>query len=67
MNAWVSEPKGGVSPIGWTTTPDITLIDEVLNEYEVVWAAAGHPHAVFPTTYAELISCTRARSMVVGE
>ena len=58
---------GGVSPIGWITTPEITLIDQALNDYEVVWAAAGHPHAVFPTTYTELIQCTGAQPMVVGE
>jgi prolyl-tRNA editing enzyme YbaK/EbsC (Cys-tRNA(Pro) deacylase) len=58
---------GGVSPIGWITTPEITLIDEALNDYEVVWAASGHPHAVYPTSYAELITCTGATSMVVGE
>jgi prolyl-tRNA editing enzyme YbaK/EbsC (Cys-tRNA(Pro) deacylase) len=58
---------GGVSPIGWTHTPDITLIDQALNEYEAVWAAAGHPHAVYPTTYIELMNCTSARSMVVGD
>lgn len=58
---------GGVSPIGWITTPEITLIDEALNDYEVVWAASGHPHAVYPTSFAELISCTSATPMVVGE
>ena len=46
----VSKAIGGVAPIGWPTSPAITLIDEALNEYEIVWAAAGHPHAVFPTT-----------------
>lgn len=58
---------GGVSPIGWITTPEITLIDEALNDYEVVWAASGHPHAVYPTSFAELITCTSATPMVVGE
>lgn len=58
---------GGVSPIGWITTPEITLIDQALNDYEIVWAASGHPHAVYPTSYAELITCTGARPMVVGE
>jgi prolyl-tRNA editing enzyme YbaK/EbsC (Cys-tRNA(Pro) deacylase) len=58
---------GGVSPIGWISTPEITLIDEALNDYEVVWAASGHPHAVYPTSYAELIACTGATPMVVGE
>jgi len=58
---------GGVSPVGWINQPAVILIDEALNDYEVVWAAAGHPHAVYPTTYAELIDCTGAKPMVVGE
>jgi len=58
---------GGVSPIGWITKPEITLIDEALNDYEVVWAASGHPHAVYPTSYTELISCTGAQPMAVGD
>ena len=62
----VSKAVGGVAPIGWINTPSITLIDEALNDYEVVWAAAGHPHAVFPTSYSELLSCTQAKSMMVG-
>ena len=57
---------GGVAPIGWVS-PATILIDEALNDYDVVWAAAGHPHAVYPTTYAELIACTGARPMVVGD
>jgi hypothetical protein len=32
-----------------------------------VWAAAGHPHAVFPSTYSELAEITKARSMRVAE
>ena len=63
----VSETIGGVSPIGWITTPEITLIDQALNDYEIVWAASGHPHAVYPTSYTELIACTGATPMVVGE
>jgi prolyl-tRNA editing enzyme YbaK/EbsC (Cys-tRNA(Pro) deacylase) len=58
---------GGVSPIGWTSKPDITLIDEVLNDYQVVWAAAGHPHGVYPTTFTELIAATGATPMKVGD
>ena len=58
---------GGVSPIGWITTPEITLIDKALNDYEVVWAASGHPHAVYPTSYTELIACTGATPMIVGD
>ncbi len=58
---------GGVSPIGWITTPEITLIDQALNDYEIVWAASGHPHAIYPTSYTELIACTGATPMVVGD
>lgn len=57
---------GGVSPVGWVN-PATILIDEALNDYEVVWAAAGHPHSVYPTTYAELIKYTGAKPMVVGD
>lgn len=58
---------GGVSPLGWINSPDIILIDQALNDYDVVWAAAGHPHAVYPTTYSELISTTGAKSQKVAE
>ena len=61
----VSKAVGGVAPIGWLN-PATIIIDEALNDYEVVWAAAGHPHAVFPTRYSELLSCTQAKSMMVG-
>jgi prolyl-tRNA editing enzyme YbaK/EbsC (Cys-tRNA(Pro) deacylase) len=58
---------GGVSPLGWISKPEIILIDEALNDYAVVWAAAGHPHAVYPTSFAELLAITFAKPMIVGE
>ncbi len=58
---------GGVSPLGWISKPEIILIDEALNDYEVVWAAAGHPHAVYPTTYSELVRVSGARPMIIGD
>ena len=58
---------GGVAPLGWINPPAITLIDLALNDYDVVWAAAGHPHAVFPTNYEELIKSTNAQAMKVGD
>jgi prolyl-tRNA editing enzyme YbaK/EbsC (Cys-tRNA(Pro) deacylase) len=57
---------GGVAPIGWVS-PATILIDEALNDYAVVWAAAGHPHAVYPTSFTELLAITSAKPMVVGE
>lgn len=58
---------GGVSPLGWISKPEIILIDEALSDYDVVWAAAGHPHAVYPTSFTELLKCIGAQPMVVGE
>ena len=58
---------GGVSPIGWLNPPSIVLIDEALNDYSVVWAAAGHPHAVFPTSFSEIKIALAAKVMKVGD
>ena len=58
---------GGVAPIGWTNQPAITLIDQALNDYEIIWAAAGHPHTVFPTSFSELRHASGARAAVVGD
>jgi prolyl-tRNA editing enzyme YbaK/EbsC (Cys-tRNA(Pro) deacylase) len=58
---------GGVAPVGWIKNPAITLIDQALADYQVVWAAAGHPHAVFPTNFQELLNCTSAKPMQVGQ
>ena len=57
---------GGVSPVGWITSP-LSIIDIALNDYDVVWAAAGHPHAVYPTTFEELQRMTGSTPLVVGE
>lgn len=65
VRLWSGYAIGGVSPLGWLQ-PATVIIDEALNDYEVVWAAAGHPHAVFPTSYSELISITGATPMFVG-
>src|SRR3954447_15627164 len=50
---------GGVSPIGHPA-PVPTYIDSWLRRHEVVWAAAGHPAAVFSSTYDELVAMTGA-------
>jgi prolyl-tRNA editing enzyme YbaK/EbsC (Cys-tRNA(Pro) deacylase) len=44
---------GGVPPIGHAR-PLPTLIDASLARFEVVWAAAGHPHAVFSISVTAL-------------
>ena len=56
---------GGVAPIGHPD-PIGTLVDVELARYERVWAAAGHPHTVFPTTYDELLRLTAGTAAEVG-
>jgi prolyl-tRNA editing enzyme YbaK/EbsC (Cys-tRNA(Pro) deacylase) len=51
---------GGVPPIGHTQSLP-ALIDEALDRFETIWAAAGAPHAVFPITYRQLIEITSGR------
>jgi prolyl-tRNA editing enzyme YbaK/EbsC (Cys-tRNA(Pro) deacylase) len=55
---------GGVAPVGHPT-PLTTLVDSALARHDVVWASAGHPHAVFPTTYDELLRVTGGRASKV--
>ena len=50
---------GGVCPIGHATPP-VTLIDADLLELDSLWAAAGHPHAVFNLSPQELVALTGA-------
>lgn len=50
---------GGVSPIAHPA-PIATYLDSWLQKYDVVWAAAGHPAAVFSTSYDELLALTGA-------
>jgi prolyl-tRNA editing enzyme YbaK/EbsC (Cys-tRNA(Pro) deacylase) len=55
---------GGVSPLGHPA-PVPTWLDVHLQRYDVVWAAAGHPAAVFSTTYDELARMTGAEPVEV--
>jgi prolyl-tRNA editing enzyme YbaK/EbsC (Cys-tRNA(Pro) deacylase) len=50
---------GGVSPIGHLHPP-VCLIDQELSRFDAIWAAAGHPHAVFQLTLAQLRTLTQA-------
>ena len=51
------QPIGGVAPLGHPK-PLRTLVDTALSGYAEIWAAGGIPHAVYPTTYAELVRLT---------
>ncbi len=50
---------GGVSPLAYLTQP-ATLIDRDLFRFDVVWAAAGHPHGVFQLSPNQLVTLTGA-------
>ena len=50
---------GGVSPLGHLIPP-VTLIDQQLFRFTEIWAAAGHPHAVFRLTPQALQLLTAA-------
>ena len=56
---------GGIPPLGHDT-PLPTFLDKTLLDYDVVWAAAGTPDAVFPIAPAKLAEATAATVIAVG-
>jgi len=56
---------GGVAPIAPGHVIE-TVVDVSFARYEQVWAAAGHPRAVFPTSYDELLRLTGGHPAVVA-
>jgi prolyl-tRNA editing enzyme YbaK/EbsC (Cys-tRNA(Pro) deacylase) len=64
VRAHTGQVIGGVSPIAHPA-PVPTYIDPWLREYDEVWAAAGHPAAVFSTSYDELVRLTDAQPLEV--
>lgn len=50
---------GGVSPVGHAHPP-VTLIDQDLQRFNEIWAAAGHPNGVFRLSPADLARLTGA-------
>lgn len=50
---------GGVSPVAHSTPP-VIVVDRELFRFGQVWAAAGHPQAVFPLSPDELVALTGA-------
>jgi len=65
VREWTGQAIGGVAPVGHPS-PIRTLVDTWLGKYDVIWAAAGHPHAVFPTSYDELLRITGGSPADVG-
>ena len=56
---------GGVAPVGHPE-PIRTIVDVSLSRYRHVWAAAGHSHTVYRTTYEELLRVTAGHAIEVA-
>jgi len=76
VRKWSGFAIGGVAPVGWSPAAEVgaaaqssvtVVVDIALADYETVWAAAGHPHAVFPTAFASLLKMTNGIPMRVGD
>jgi prolyl-tRNA editing enzyme YbaK/EbsC (Cys-tRNA(Pro) deacylase) len=65
VRAATGYPIGGVPPVAHSTQLRV-LVDRHLATYDVLWAAAGTPHAVFSTSYPELVRLTGGTSADVG-
>ena len=57
---------GGVAPVAHATSLDI-LIDNSLNRFPYIFAAAGHPNCVFKITYDDLIKITKGTEKEISE
>ena len=64
VRAHTGQVIGGVSPLGHPSAVP-TYLDIALRKYDEIWAAAGHPAAVFSTTYDELLAMTGATEVEV--
>ena len=65
VRAATGQVIGGVAPVGHPR-PVRTVVDTWLEKYDVVWAAGGHSHTVFPTSFAELVRITGGTPAEVG-
>ena len=65
VRAHTGQVIGGVSPLAHPA-PVPTFLDASLRGYDELWAAAGHPAAVFSTSYDELRALTGATELEVS-
>lgn len=56
---------GGVAPLGHAEALPI-VIDDSLQRFPLLHAAAGHPHAVFPLSYSELVAWTGGKPAAIS-
>lgn len=65
---WVKDTTGfsigGIPPIAHKTKPTI-FFDQDLFRFKEIWAAAGHPYAVFKTTPDELLNMTKSKKVSI--
>ncbi len=66
VREWTGFAIGGVPPLGHLQ-PLPTFIDQDLTAHDVVWAAAGSPHALFHLTPDELLRITGGQVAAVAE
>ena len=57
---------GGVSPIGHSHKIDI-LMDNSLERFKILFAAAGHPNCVFKINFSQLITLTNGEIKEITE
>ena len=65
VRAHTGQTIGGVAPLGHPA-PVRTLIDRALAAFPEIWAAAGLSHTVFPCTFEQLTSATKAQVVTVN-
>jgi orotate phosphoribosyltransferase len=58
-------PIGGVAPVGHPR-PIRTVVDQSLGRFEVLWAAAGTPNTVFPSSLDELLALAEGSVADIG-
>lgn len=64
VRAATGQVIGGVAPVGHPA-PIRTVVDTALRDHPEVWAAAGHPHTVYPTTFDDLLRVTGGTALSV--
>lgn len=57
---------GGIPPVAHTN-PIETMLDQALQQYDLIWAAAGTPNAVFKLTPAQLQRLTAGKWVELAE
>lgn len=64
VREWTGYAIGGVPPMAHKEKLR-TFIDEDLFQYKAIWAAAGHPKAVFKLTADQLVQMTQGEVIAV--